>query len=314
MIGTVAGLRVFPLGVSLSGYRELDLDYTTAPTAGGTITAWAIDSAAPAQSGLPLIDGAVAISHTAPMYWQADAGAGLSGGIYTLTLSGGGVPGVSDVNTLRIVKRPSTGGDWILEGADGAHAGTTSAPVIGRTGMSGFSQLSFGSDNTNTLPVKLVSFTGKVEGSAVALSWTSASEAGNLYYTVEMSPDGQQFEAIGTVAGAGTSGLTHAYNYSYATAVAGLYYFRLKQMDVDGRYTYSIVISCLVKGTSELVVYPNPATSWITVQAAGGSIALLDASGKYLRALSPGLNNVSQLANCIYYVRYAGKLLPFIKN
>jgi hypothetical protein len=314
-IGASAGLRVFPMGFDNQDYREFDINYTTAPTAGGNLKVWAIDTAAPAQSGLPLTDDGVTITHVAEAYWEADAGGGLAGGQYTTTLTGENVGSVSDVNTLRIVKRPSTGGAWILDGTDGTHGGTDEAPVVSRTGMSGFSQFSFGSDNSNTLPITLLSFTGQAQGSRVLLNWTTTSENDNLSFTVEHSLDGQVFTALGTVAGAGTTEVEQTYSYVDDTAVVGANYYQLKQTDADGNFTYSQVIVCNVAGEAGLLIYPNPVSSTLTISGvAGGSLRLLDATGRSLGDLKAGANDVSGLAAGIYYVRYSGKLYAFLKH
>lgn len=315
-IGASAGLRIFPMGIDNNDYREFDLDYTMAPTAAGQLTVWAIDSAAPAQSGLPVADNGVTITHVAPVYWEADAGGGLSGGQYTVTLTGEGVPGVSDVSTLRIVKRPSTGGDWILDGTDGSHSGTSAVPVVGRTGMSGFSQFSFGSDAGNTLPVTLLSFTGKVQGGNVLLSWATTAENNNLYFTVEHSQDGQTFSALGIIAGAGTTGTGQSYSYTDTAAPAGPNYYRLRQTDVDGQSTYSGVVVCMVDTMANIRLYPNPASSALNITGTTGSgpIVLLDDAGRFVGYLKTGVNDVSRLTAGIYFVYCGGHIYAFVKR
>jgi hypothetical protein len=338
-VGTTTGLRIFPLGTgTLQAYRELDINYTTAPTAAGILTVQDLDSSASNQSGLPLTDNGETIVNIAPMYWQADATGGLTGGDYTLTLTAGGAPGVSDLNTLRIVKRPSTGGPWILDGTAGTNSGTTSAPVIVRSGMSGFSQFSFGSDGTNTLPIVLLSFAGNAAGSNVILNWTTSSEINNLYFTVEHGVDGQHFSDIATLPGSGTTVLEHAYTFTQVNAPVGANYYRLKQTDASGSYTYSAIIVCTVAGTNLFTVFPNPATSIIIIQAASASssgsasasgsnsslaagsasgvntgILLFNANGQYIRPLSVGTNNVSQLPVGIYYIKSWGAILRLEK-
>ncbi|HWK04314.1 MAG TPA: T9SS type A sorting domain-containing protein [Puia sp.] len=318
-IGTTTGLRIFPLGVGIGSgqnYREFDLDYTTAPSVAGIIAAQAIDSAAPAQSGLPLTDNTEVINKTAPMYWQADASGGLSGGAYTLSLTATGAPGVSDLTTLRIVKRPSAGGPWILDGTAGVNAGTTSAPVIVRTGMSGFSQFTFGSDNSNTLPITLLSFTGITAGNNVLLEWTTASENNNLLFTVEHSIDGHSFTAIGTLPGAGSTVEQHSYSFTHTNAPTGINYYRLKQTDADGKETYSNTITCSVLNTTAgLSVFPNPASGVITIQTVPNTVLkLFNAGGQFIRSLSVGTNDISALSKGMYYIKAQGSAVLLEKK
>jgi hypothetical protein len=124
-IGASAGLRIFPMGIDNQDYREFDIDYTTAPTMGGQLTVWAIDTAAPAQSGLPLTDDGVTVTHIAPVYWEADAGGGLAGGQYTATLTGQGVPGVERCEYFEgLSSGHPRAGPGSSMGTDGTHGGT----------------------------------------------------------------------------------------------------------------------------------------------------------------------------------------------
>ena len=244
-IGTTTGIRNFPLGISAQDYREFQLNYTTAPTAAGNLTVQHLNTAPANQSGLPLVDGAITIIHVAPMYWQADAGSGLSGGTYDLSLTAEGAPGVSDITTLRIIKRPSSGGAWTVNGIAGTNTGTFAAPVIVRTGMSGFSQFTFGSDNTNTLPVKLIAFSGKLSMENIALSWATSSETNSAYFEIEHSKSGYDFTSIGKVTAAGNTNVQSNYRFTDYNAIKGINYYRLKQTDLDGNYVYSNIIYVL---------------------------------------------------------------------
>ena len=317
-IGTTTGLRIFPMGAGTSQYyREFNLDFTTAPTAGGSITVMAADSAAPAQSGLPLTDGSETIVNVAPLYWEADAGNGLSGGAYTLTLTATGIPGVSDLNTLRLIKRPSTGGPWIADGVAGTNSGSTSIPVVVRTGMSGFSQFSIGSDNTNTLPVYLISFTGQTAGNNVTLRWTTAGEVNNEAFTITHSTDAIRFTDLATIPGGGSTDLPKSYSYTELTVPAGANYYRLQQTDLDGNSTYSPIISVKVGdgATPSWSLYPNPAISTLNIQSAvNAPFQLYDNNGKLIRTLVPGANEIGNLSPGLYLVRSQGKSVIFIKN
>ncbi len=107
------------------------------------------------------------------------------------------------------------------------------------------------------LPIELLSFTGKNQGTTNLLEWTSATEINNDYYTLERSIDGLNFETLDIVDGAGNS--TTALNYSLVDVHPHkLTYYRLKQTDFDGAFTYSQTIAIAVSGIDIITIYPNP--------------------------------------------------------
>ncbi len=112
------------------------------------------------------------------------------------------------------------------------------------------------------LPIELISFDGKLSGSQVKLSWKTASEFNNDYFTLERSSDGVNFETIGRVDGKGTYNGLSEYGYTDYKPLANTSYYRLKQTDFDGKFTYSELVS--VKNNISLIntldysLYPNP--------------------------------------------------------
>lgn len=83
---------------------------------------------------------------------------------------------------------------------------------------------------------------------SVLLEWTTASEENNDYFTIERSIDGVRWVAIGTVKGFGTTSVAHDYSFEDLKPVAGISYYRLKQTDYNGAYTYSS-IKCINRPT-----------------------------------------------------------------
>lgn len=93
-----------------------------------------------------------------------------------------------------------------------------------------------------SLPVELVSFDAQNEGPAVRLTWTTATEQNNDFFTLERSSDGLYFEPFATVNGAGNSSFTIDYNHLDEDPLSGLSYYRLKQTDFDGKFSYSDIV------------------------------------------------------------------------
>jgi hypothetical protein len=120
------------------------------------------------------------------------------------------------------------------------------------------------------LPVTLISFTAEaVNNQFIQLDWATASEINNAGFDVERSIDGISYQSIGFVDGHGTSTVTNDYQLSDMTAVPGIvYYYRLKQVDVDGNYNYSNIVSASLigdKGFTLSGLYPNPASSQVSI-------------------------------------------------
>ncbi|MGB3616831.1 MAG: LamG domain-containing protein, partial [Catalinimonas sp.] len=90
----------------------------------------------------------------------------------------------------------------------------------------------------DVLPIELTDFSAEVSGDAVVLTWETATEINNAYFTVERSTDGQHFEAVGQVTGAGNSGQSLSYTWQDVAPPAGRLYYRLKQTDFDGTYAW----------------------------------------------------------------------------
>ena len=114
---------------------------------------------------------------------------------------------------------------------------------------------------STVLPVELESFKGSVDNGKVFLSWLTATETNNLGFAIERSTDNKSYNSVGFIKGNGTS--THKNNYSFTDVnVSGLkYYYRLKQMDFDGTFSYSKVIEIDLIAPTEFAVYqnyPNP--------------------------------------------------------
>lgn len=113
---------------------------------------------------------------------------------------------------------------------------------------------------SNPLPIELLTFDAKPNNDIVDLNWTTASESNNDYFTIEKTLDGTNFEIVEKVKGAGNS--TSVLNYATTDAhpYEGVSYYRLKQTDFNGDYTYSNLVSVEFKANSEFSfnVYPNP--------------------------------------------------------
>lgn len=121
-----------------------------------------------------------------------------------------------------------------------------------------------------TLPVKLVSFDVSYKNGAAYLNWKTATESNLNKFEIEKSFDGGNFKKIGEVKAVGNSSLTQLYNYvdhNIDAVYSGNIFFRLRQVDFDGKFSYSPVTSIKIKhGLQQMQVYPNPATDLVNLQ------------------------------------------------
>lgn len=115
------------------------------------------------------------------------------------------------------------------------------------------------------LPIELTYFTAALKGHNVQLNWSTSSELNNDHFEVEKSRDGKSFTDIASLAGAGTSHLQHNYSYidqAVEADTANLFY-RLKQVDKDGHFSFSKVIPVSLKNSDSFYITtaPNPFTT-----------------------------------------------------
>lgn len=118
-----------------------------------------------------------------------------------------------------------------------------------------------------TLPVKLISFSGRLNGIKVDLNWVTANELNTKQFEVERSGDGQNFIKIATVAAKGNSSTPTSYDLVDADPLKGINYYRLRIVDIDGKTEYSQVVIIRIENSVQLVtkVAPNPFTGKIDV-------------------------------------------------
>ncbi|MEO8732693.1 MAG: T9SS type A sorting domain-containing protein, partial [Flavobacteriales bacterium] len=167
------------------------------------------------------------------------------------------------------------------------------------------------------LPIELISWSGTCDGSIVKLSWTTASEQDNSYFTVEKSKDATTWTAVGQLPGAGNSSSQIQYVYTDPDA-SGLAYYRLRQTDIDGVSTVSptVVAGCDADNGTRIVNAWDDGNSLNVVVASSldgiYDLTLLDAQGKLLlerpaQAISTGSTTLllptRSIASGIYVVR-----------
>lgn len=177
----------------------------------------------------------------------------------------------------------ATGWRQANDTGSGFTASTNGADYVEATNINGFSDWTIGSAVT-PLPITLVAFKGKrierggERTNEVKLEWSTAQEIHNKGFELQMSKNGLTYQNITFVEGKGNSTTTQS--YSYITLQPNDAYYRLKQIDTDGTYTYSPTV--FVEGMETLHIYPNPNQGTFNVLGitTGQTLSLRNAQGK----------------------------------
>ena len=116
-------------------------------------------------------------------------------------------------------------------------------------------------------PVDWLSFSGKPTEEQILLDWSTASEEDNDYFVIErLHPDQQKFIALGERAGNGTVAITQNYAWIDRAPLSGTNYYRIKQVDFDGSFSYSETIAINWEGKDLVQLFPNPASDQVQLR------------------------------------------------
>ncbi|GAB4253042.1 MAG: hypothetical protein Kow0079_08320 [Vicingaceae bacterium] len=112
------------------------------------------------------------------------------------------------------------------------------------------------------LPIELLNFEVNINAEQVDITWTTASETNNDYFLVEKSIDGKSWQVVVKTQGAGNSSQILDYFEVDYEPIEGISYYRLKQVDFNGEYTYSNIVPVkyipVDQSTSDINIFPNP--------------------------------------------------------
>ncbi|MFT7614348.1 MAG: hypothetical protein ACI9J3_003330, partial [Parvicellaceae bacterium] len=159
-----------------------------------------------------------------------------------------------------------------------------------------------------SLPIELLSFDGYKDGSVNHLEWTSAIEINNDVFIIERSTDGVNFNSLGTVLGAGNSSTTLHYNFIDDAPENGTNYYRLKQVDFDGAFSYSQMIAIANDEKKMTSIYPNPTNGILNISAKNRNkithVFVQDTHGGVVETYTtPDQINISHLSSGMYFIQ-----------
>ncbi len=183
------------------------------------------------------------------------------------------------------------------------------------------------------LPVELTDFNAIHNGKSVDISWATSMEKNSNYFSIEKSKDGINFEEVKKIKAAGNSATKINYNETDYNPYPGLSYYRIKQSDVDGKYSYTNLRSVSPKfnASADIIVNPMPAQNFLNLafnseNRNNYNLEIFDITGKLVYSSSISVDSgynqiaidISILNKGMYFVKLSGddnKLqVKFIKD
>jgi len=271
-IGTSTGNYIFPFSTAAGTTVRFQYNVTGAGTGAGNVT---VSTYHTNNANYPYpTDGSYPVLHMAG-YFVADNSSNALDRFHIATVSGYTTKPTASItfyydetNDLNgITEADLQAQNWVW--VDATHGYWSNLPVgtvnAANNYISGIpsnnsnqTNIWVGSNNRNPLPIELIGFDGKCNGNETMLYWSTASETNNDYFTVEKSTDLDKWEIVTIVKGAGNSNVLLNYSaYDYSPSFNIPDYYRLKQTDFNGKYTYSDVISVKCDGNSGDITINN---------------------------------------------------------
>jgi hypothetical protein len=149
-----------------------------------------------------------------------------------------------------------------------------------------------------SLPVSLSDFRATTANSDVLLSWKTDHEFNNRGFEIQRSNNGADWYAVNFVNGAGDGTTTRNYSYTDKGLAPGTYYYRLNQSDIDGKNTFSAIVTATISGKGKVSLfqnYPNPFSGSTKIrfdlpETQHARLTLADLSGREVKVLTDKLS------------------------
>ncbi len=282
-INNTTGAHVYPFGVSSTQYIPFTLNVTVAGAKGvGTgfipVSTYATAATNPPgefPAGVTNLNGTTGGASVTDRYWNITVGSpefATTRPTSTVTFTAlntekpttwtaiGEPP--TNPNFL-LTQRWNTAAYWDPAQTIPAQTYANNSPAAGtfQVGVPGVTNYSTSwtiTDSSVPLPVEMVSFTAELRNGLVEIKWTTESELDNDFFTVQRTSNGESFEEVTEVDGAGTTTQTHRYTAFDQQPLPGKWYYRVRQTDFNGSHGYSKLVSVEVPESYYRSIYPNP--------------------------------------------------------
>ena len=235
------------------------------------------------------------------------------------TVSGPSGVGSSDLSLMRLMVDAdgdfSTGASYYMPSSTDAPNNTVTFSSVNFAADGEYFTL--GSTEDRSLPITLISFDVEAnKDGQVELSWSTAQEINNSFFTIERSEEGTTFEEIAYLDGAGNSNETRNYQYTDRNPYTGGWsYYRLKQTDFNGDFEYSSIKRVnVLKGDLKFDIWPNPAKNALNISYNGTSsepvtVKIMTVTGQEIRkhgfqsiTSDPQHLDMSNIPNGVYLI------------
>jgi fibronectin-binding autotransporter adhesin len=278
-INNLTTARTFPVGKNTSSFTPATIANVT-----GTADQFAVRVAANVlHDGT---SGAIVTGDAIGLTWFLDE-AVIGGSIATISFQWNGSDELSGFDRNDCHISHYSGGLW--DNPASVVASGSDPYTVSRSGITSFSPFGVEEATPHPLPIELLFFDAQLTtGKIVELSWATASETNNDYFTIEKTRDGSSFEKVADVRGAGNSRARIQYNTFDNDPYEGYAYYRLKQTDFDGKFVYSKLVGIDNSSAEQydFTIFPNPSSDgMINVNIKGneadrGTIIITDLLGR----------------------------------
>jgi hypothetical protein len=229
-------------------------------------------------------------------YWTLIPDAALTNGSYLVTLNeiGHSNP-AQNPSSYCVLKRHDATDNWQFIGSTPSNQTEASGVAsVSCNGLTSFSDYSIAkTTSASSLPISLIDFTASPSKNSVLLSWSTAMELNNDYFTLEKSNDGSKFTEFAKVDGAGNSVSTKNYKYTDNNVSEGIVYYRLNQTDFDGTTVINKVVTINLgnvyfqNAISVESIFPSPfndnfSVLYTSTSKSAVDISLTDMNGKVM--------------------------------
>ncbi len=260
-VGNVTDTYEFPFGNVGGDYIPFIFELTSGDAGNLSVSTYAAD-----MNNLPLPAGVTNLDREG-----SDNSANVVNRFYLINLNGD----IAPVANVTFTASPSEIGSITGLQAQRWNGTEWEEPILGQTNtatsatvpnVSQFSPWTM-SGNASPLPVELIDFNAKIATNSVELKWNTASEINNDYFVVQRSSNGKDFTDIGKVNGHGSTNIIQSYQFDDSKPLIGNNFYRLNQVDFDGKNEYSHVVMVINNNITpiEIVIYPNPTADFVNI-------------------------------------------------
>ena len=175
-------------------------------------------------------------------------------------------------------------------------------------------------NNEILLPVTLVAFEAVTEQNQIKLLWTTTREINNDRFNIEKSRDGKKFEKIGEVLASSDSVAEKHYQFTDTDPLSGNNYYRLKQLDHDGKFAYSKMVTVKFLEVDDFSIYPNPSYDRVNIKSSKilKKLEVVNMIGVTVMTIPIASNHlpvdVSSLQPGLYVMKAGMRSKIFVKN